>query len=141
MLSVQPFSHRLEKPHTDITITLPDGAQKPGKAWETTPMNIAEGISKGLAQHVLVARVRPIPSPHPQVVYDDASIGSCYVKTEEDDDHEEEEEGMLWDLTRPLEGSCKLWLLKFEDKGGKAVRGSLSPSLVDVLAQQRPRAR
>ncbi|KAK8828042.1 hypothetical protein WA556_004673 [Blastocystis sp. ATCC 50177/Nand II] len=99
-----------EKPHTDITITLPDGTQKPGKAWETTPMNIAEGISKGLAQHVLVARV----------VYDDASIGSCYVKTEEDDDHEEEEEGMLWDLTRPLEGSCKLWLLKFEDKGGKA---------------------
>ena len=74
-------------------------------------------------------------------MYDDASIGSCYVKTEEDDDHEEEEEGMLWDLTRPLEGSCKLWLLKFEDKGGKAVRGSLSPSLVDVLAQPRPRAR
>lgn len=74
-------------------------------------------------------------------MYDDASIGSCYVKTEEDDDHEEEEEGMLWDLTRPLEGSCKLWLLKFEDKGRKAVRGPLSPSLVDVLAQQRPRAR
>lgn len=57
---MQSFSHRLEKPHTDITITLPDGTQKPGKAWETTPMNIAEGISKGLAQHVLVARVRPI---------------------------------------------------------------------------------
>lgn len=55
---MQSFSHRLEKPHTDITITLPDGTQKPGKAWETTPMNIAEGISKGLAQHVLVARVR-----------------------------------------------------------------------------------
>ena len=58
MLSVQSFSQYLEKPHTDITITLPDGMQKPGKAWETTPMNIAEGISKGLAQHVLVARVR-----------------------------------------------------------------------------------
>ena len=58
MLWTQCLSRRLEKPHTDITITLPDGTQKPGKAWETTPMNIAEGISKGLAQHVLVARVR-----------------------------------------------------------------------------------
>lgn len=56
------------------------------------------------------------------------------MKTEEEDDHEEEEEGMLWDLTRPLEGSCKLWLLKFEDKGGKAVRPASSPSPVDVLA-------
>ena len=55
-------------------------------------------------------------------MYEDPSISSCYVKTEEkDSDDEEEEEGMLWDLTRPLEGSCKLWLLKFDDKGGKAV--------------------
>lgn len=57
-----------------------------------------------------------------QVVYEDPSISSCYVKTEEkDSDDEDQEEGMLWDLTRPLEGSCKLWLLKFDDKGGKAV--------------------
>lgn len=74
-------------------------------------------------------------------MYEDASIGSCYVKTEEDDDNENEEEGMLWDLTRPLEGSCKLWLLKFEDKGGKAVRHLFSTSSVDLLAQQRSRAR
>lgn len=74
-------------------------------------------------------------------MYEDASIGSCYVKTEEDDDNENEEEGMLWDLTRPLEGSCKLWLLKFEDKGGKAVRHLFTTSCVDLLAQQRSRAR
>ena len=62
------------------------------------------------------------------MLYADASAHSCCVSTEEpeereccaSDDHEEEE-GELWDLTRPLEGSCKLWLLKFEDKGGKAV--------------------
>lgn len=53
--------------------------------------------------------------------YEDSSISSCYVKTEENSDDEDQEEGMLWDLTRPLEGSCKLWLLKFDDKGGKAV--------------------
>ena len=57
------------------------------------------------------------------MAYEDSSISSCYVKTEENSDDEEEEEGMLWDLTRPLEGSCKLWLLKFDDKGGKAVGG------------------
>lgn len=56
-----------------------------------------------------------------QVAYEDSSISSCYVKTEENSDDEDQEEGMLWDLTRPLEGSCKLWLLKFDDKGGKAV--------------------
>lgn len=54
----------LEKPHDEITITLPDGAVKTGKAWETTPMMIAEGISKGLAQHVLVARVVLIRPSH-----------------------------------------------------------------------------
>ena len=58
-----------------------------------------------------------------QVSYEDSSISSCYVKTEENSDDEDQEEGMLWDLTRPLEGSCKLWLLKFDDKGGKAVGG------------------
>ena len=40
---------------------------------------------------------------------------------EEESDDVEQEEGLLWDLTRVLEGNCKLWLLKFEDKGGKAV--------------------
>lgn len=80
-------------------------------------------------------------APNDQVVYEDPSIGSCYVKTEEDENNENEEEGMLWDLTRPLEGNCKLWLLKFEDKGGKAVRDLFFSSSVDLLAQQRPRAR
>ena len=47
----------LAKPRSAITITLPDGTVKEGTAWETTPHMIAEGISKGLAQHALVARV------------------------------------------------------------------------------------
>lgn len=55
--NVDDFSHSLEKPHDEITITLPDGAVKTGKRWETTPMMIAEGISKGLAQKVVCARV------------------------------------------------------------------------------------
>ena len=47
----------LEKPREEITITLPDGAVKTGTSWETTPLMIAESISKGLAQHVVSARV------------------------------------------------------------------------------------
>ena len=50
---------------------------------------------------------------------------------ESDSDDEEQEEGLLWDLTRVLEGNCKLWLLKFEDKGGKAV----SENGMDVISR------
>ena len=41
-----------------ITVTLPDGKQIEGKAWETSPLDIATGISKGLAQAVCVASVK-----------------------------------------------------------------------------------
>ena len=54
---------------------------------------------------------------------------------ESDDDDEEEQEGLLWDMHRVLEGNCKLWLLKFEDKAGKAViMFSFHGYLVDLLA-------
>lgn len=46
-------------PRVAITITLPDGKVKEGTAWATTPLNIAEGISKSLAEKVVVAKVRP----------------------------------------------------------------------------------
>src|SRR4051812_31140744 len=36
------------KPREKISITLPDGAVKEGVSWETTPLAIAEAISKGL---------------------------------------------------------------------------------------------
>ena len=58
------------------------------------------------------------------MVYEDATVGCASCNTEEpDSDAEEEEEGLLWDMHRVLEGSCKLWILKFDDKGGKAVSG------------------
>ena len=48
-------------PKTPIQITLPDGAVKEGIAWETTPLAIAIGISQGLADKVVVAKVRGTP--------------------------------------------------------------------------------
>lgn len=50
----------LEKRETKpIKITLPDGKVIEGESWRTTPYNIAEGISSGLANTVVVAVVRP----------------------------------------------------------------------------------
>jgi threonyl-tRNA synthetase len=70
----------------DIKISLPDGKVVDGKAFVTTPLDIATGISSGLAQQCMVAKI--------------------------DDDK-------LWDMTRPLESSCSLSLLKFTDPDGE----------------------
>lgn len=37
-------AHVAGQPQVDITITLPDGKTIPGKAWKTTPYEIAMGI-------------------------------------------------------------------------------------------------
>ena len=70
-----------------IKVTLPDGKVMDGESWRTTPLNIAEQISKGLADHTVIAKVND----------------------------------ELWDLERPLEDSCNLKLLKFDDEEGKYV--------------------
>jgi threonyl-tRNA synthetase len=77
-----------KKPRDDILITMPDGTVKPGKAYETTPAEIAKGISNSLYKRTVVARI--------------------------DGEH-------LWDLDRPIEKSCKLELLDFNDDQGKFV--------------------
>ena len=45
------------QPRKEITVTLPDGATKVGTAWETSPMDIAMGISQGLADRTVIAKV------------------------------------------------------------------------------------
>lgn len=75
------------KPRDDIKITLPDGKIVEGKSWDTTPYSVAAGISQGLADATVIAKVN----------------------------------GILWDLDRPLEGDCRLQLIKFDDPDGKAV--------------------
>ena len=107
------------KPRVPISITLPDGKVVPGVSWETTPLMVAEGISKGLAAAVVVAKVA-----HASRVGAEAADGAGMVNT-----GPEEEEGAapavaaaeLWDLVRPLEGDCALELKKFDDKDGKMV--------------------
>ena len=69
----------------DIVVTLPDGKEVPGQSWRTTPYEVAKGISQGLADNSVVAKVN----------------------------------GEAWDLDRPLEGSCSLALIKFDDEEGQ----------------------
>nr|CAH8823128.1 unnamed protein product [Trichobilharzia regenti] len=45
------------QPRSPIQITLPDGTIVDGKAWETTPMEVAKNISKTLAEHAVIAKV------------------------------------------------------------------------------------
>lgn len=46
-----------KKPRDEILITMPDGTIKPGKAYETTPAEIAKGISNSLLKRTVVARI------------------------------------------------------------------------------------
>ncbi|KAI8622433.1 hypothetical protein BC830DRAFT_1057088 [Chytriomyces sp. MP71] len=75
------------KPRLPIKVTLPDGRDMDGTAWETTALGIAKTLSKSLAERVVIAKV----------------------------------DGVLFDLTRPLEASCKLELIDFEKDEGKMV--------------------
>lgn len=70
-----------------IEITLPDGKVMEGQSWRTSPLEIAQRISKGLAEEVIISKV----------------------------------DGDVWDLDRPLEKSCRLQLLKFDDDDAKQV--------------------
>jgi len=95
-----------KKPHDDIQITMPDSSVKAGKAYETTPAEIALGISKSLLKRTVVARI--------------------------DGDREQ-----LWDLERPLEKSCKLELLDFNDDQGKFVFWHSSAHILGEACERR----
>ncbi|XP_062898967.1 threonine--tRNA ligase 1, cytoplasmic [Mobula hypostoma] len=51
------LAERASKESKQITITLPDGKQVQGESWKSTPYQIACGISQGLADKVVVAKV------------------------------------------------------------------------------------
>mmetsp|Transcript_54361 Transcript_54361/g.116079 ORF Transcript_54361/g.116079 Transcript_54361/m.116079 type:complete len:897 (-) Transcript_54361:337-3027(-) len=105
------------KARKGIKVELPDGKIVDGKAFETTPLEIAQGISKGLADSVVVAKVlykEPVES-----------LKQCIAADMDDSDDEAQndspDQAVLWDLSRPLEGSCRLELLKFDNPQGQDV--------------------
>jgi len=110
------------QPRKTIKITLPDGNIKEGTSWVTTPLDIAKQISQGLADQVVVAKVKYVGQ-----VIDPFSVTAADVDGNESNEGDTcccsgggaKEE--LWDVFRPLIGDCKLQLLKFDDHEGKMV--------------------
>lgn len=45
------------KPRAPINVTLPDGKVVAGTSWETTPYAVAAGISQGLADATVIAKI------------------------------------------------------------------------------------
>jgi threonyl-tRNA synthetase len=45
------------QPRQEITITLPDGAERKGTSWVTSPMDVAKDISKSLSEKLVIAKV------------------------------------------------------------------------------------
>lgn len=112
-------------PEQAITVTLPSGDEKQGFAFKSTPYEIAKSISQGLADSVVIARVE-----YSTRLEGEDAIVAC----DEDEDAEKPGDplaqtvGELWDLNRPLVGSCKMTLLKFDDPEAKTV-GRVSVSV------------
>lgn len=82
-----------------IKVTLPDGKVLEGESWRTTPYNIAEKISKGLADNTVVAKVNG-------VLYDlDRPLeGDCELQLLKFDD--EEGKMVFWHSTAHLMGEA-----------------------------------
>ena len=101
-------------PKEKITITMKDGKQIEGMSNETSPYEIGKKhLKQSLMKEVLVAKV----------CYSKRLVAHKIVSAEEEEQtkKEEGEKWELWDLTRPLEGDCKLEFLTFEDKEGQSV--------------------
>ncbi|XP_011212417.2 threonine--tRNA ligase 1, cytoplasmic isoform X1 [Bactrocera dorsalis] len=56
-LKVEREAELAAKTRTPIKVTLPDGKQVHATSWETTPYDVAKGISQGLADNTVVAKV------------------------------------------------------------------------------------
>lgn len=58
-----PFMPHPAQPRQEIEITMPDGSKRKGTSWETSPMDIAREISKGLADRIVIAKVPTVCPP------------------------------------------------------------------------------
>ncbi|KAL7836576.1 hypothetical protein AOLI_G00278600 [Acnodon oligacanthus] len=90
---------RAEKDSKPIKITLPDGKVVDGESWKTTPYQIACGISQGLADNTVIAKVN-------NVVWDlDRPLeGDCSLQLLKFDD--EEAQAVYWHSSAHIMGEA-----------------------------------
>lgn len=48
----------IAQPRDEIVITMPDGSERKGLSWETSPMDVAKEVSKSLSERIVIAKVR-----------------------------------------------------------------------------------
>jgi threonyl-tRNA synthetase len=56
-LKAEYIAELAAKPRNKINVTLPDGKIVEGLSWESSPYDIARGISQGLADNTVIAKV------------------------------------------------------------------------------------
>jgi threonyl-tRNA synthetase len=98
-------------PRQPIKIILPNGGEKEGVSFVTTPLDIAKMLSNSLPDKVCVAKVKYLNRV--------ATLDTGLVNPDEVIDDADKWE--LYDSFRPLEGDCEIKLLTFEDPEGKMV--------------------
>lgn len=103
-------------PENPIKITLPDGSVKEGVSNKTTPMDIAKGISQGLAQVLLF-----LLSSSPLLSILSSSLPLLSPSSPLQASIVARVNGALWDLNRPFEGDSTMELIKFDAPEGKKV--------------------
>jgi hypothetical protein len=85
---------------------LKDGKEIKGQAFITTPLAIAKGISKNLAESSVAASVKYTKRY-------ESPLNQGLSSAEAEEDEKKGGEFELIDLTRPLEGDCFLDLVSF----------------------------
>jgi threonyl-tRNA synthetase len=106
------------QPREDIVITMPDGSERKGKSWQTSPMDVAKEVSKSLSERIVIAKVNTLS------ITCDPELTHSQVN------------GDVWDLERPLEGPCKLELLDFEHPEGTLYRYQNSTELTSSAGKR-----
>jgi threonyl-tRNA synthetase len=105
-------------PKQPIKIRLPDGKEKEGTSFVTTPLDVAKQISNSLPGKIVVAKVRYLSRVG---TLDEGLVSPPGLVGPGDEKKVEDESWELYDSFRPLEGDCELKLLTFDDPEGKMV--------------------
>lgn len=90
---------------------MPDGSVKTGKSFVTSPYDIAKGISSQFADKCIVGKVRYASRV--------ATLDEGLLNPEAEEGKDEQDQWFYWDMNRPLEGSCELFLYKFDNEEGR----------------------
>ncbi|KAK2117716.1 Threonine--tRNA ligase 1, cytoplasmic [Saguinus oedipus] len=77
------LAEKAEKDSKPIKVTLPDGKQVDAESWKTTPYQIAGGISQGLADNTVIAKVNNVVWDLDRPLEEDCTLALLKFEDEE----------------------------------------------------------